>query len=344
MLRRAVDWATNFVLACSLGLLLFVLVAPFQFDLSFHKVVGTSMEPSIRLGEVVALRTVDPQGIEVGEVIGFRAPGIDTPVVHRVVRIVLDERGRRVGFITKGDNVEDEDPWIVSPQDIVGKVVFHLPFVGFVEELMRTPAGFTIFVLLPGTLLVILQVRDIMAPPRRVPRRRPAFSSWRRNTWAVAYFVLGLLVIIPFGLQNSSRVQERPLVSFASQYQQDQTAHTLSITRNFRNDGPVPLLVALVPRDPNVTVRPKYIWLSPGKVERVHLEGPSDATVAVVGFLPVLPPSMLYVLARWNARLAPLVITLLVAFPFLAIGARLVRDEALSAARGRRLRLRRRYG
>ncbi len=341
MWQKIVDWTANFVLVGSFGLLLLVLVAPFQFDLSFHKVVGTSMEPSIRLGEVVALKKVDPQTIEAGTVIGFQPPGVDTPVVHRVVKVVLDEQGRRVGFITKGDNVEDEDPWIVSPNDVLGKVVFHVPFVGFMEEFLRTPAGFVLFVLLPGILLVVLQIRDMTAPPRRSSRWRRVSPS-RRNRWAAVYLAVGLAVVVPFGIQNSSRVQERTLASFTSQPERSETP--LSVTRNFRNDGPVPLLVALVPQHPDVSVNPAYVWLSPGEVERVHLEGPAEGTVAVVGFLPVLPSQMLYGLARWNARLAPTVLTFLVAVPFLFIGSRLVRDEAMSARRDRRLRLKRRYG
>jgi len=115
-------------------------------------------------------------------------------------------------------------------------------------------------------------------------------------------------MVIPFGVQNSSRVQVRPLTSFASTSQLEQGETFLSVTRNFRNDGPVPLLVALIPQHPDVSVNPAYVWLSPGKVERVHLEGPAEA------------------------------------LPFLFIGARLMRGERVSARRNRRLRLRRRYG
>ncbi|MDQ7030069.1 MAG: hypothetical protein Q9O62_09985 [Ardenticatenia bacterium] len=59
-----------------------------------------------------------------GDIIGFRVQGVDTPVVHRVVRVVSDRDGALVGFITKGDNVENEDPWIVRPEALLGMVVF----------------------------------------------------------------------------------------------------------------------------------------------------------------------------------------------------------------------------
>lgn len=341
MVRKAFNWIGNLILASSFALLLLVLVAPYQFDLSFHKVIGTSMEPSIRLGEVVALRQVDPRTVDVGMVIGFRAPGVDTPVVHRVVRIVLDEEGRRVGFNTKGDNVEDEDPWVVAPEDVLGVVVFHIPFVGFWEELLRTPIGFGLFILLPGIGVIVLQVKDMLEPAPRVPRRRMERPS--RTRWDLVYLLVGLLVVMFVGFQASGRVQVRALTSFAPDSEQGDGKSVLSVTRNFRNDGPVPLLLAIVPQEPGLSAVPSFVWLSPGQTERVHLQGPPDGMVAVVGFLPILPSEVLAGLARWNPRLAPLVATWLVASPFLLLGAWL-QSEARSVDWNQRLRLRSRYG
>lgn len=342
MVRKVFNWIGNLILVSSFALLLFVLVVPYKFDLSFHKVIGTSMEPSIRLGEVVALREIDPRKVDVGAVIGFRAPGVDTPVVHRVVKIVLDEEGRRVGFITKGDNVEDEDPWVVAPEDVLGIVVFHIPFVGFWEELLRTPIGFGLFILLPGIGLITLQVRDMLKPVSRVPPRRATRPF--RVRWDVVYLLAGLLLVIAVGFQSSRRVQVRPLALLASTSQQSDGETVLSVTRNFRNDGPVPLLIAVVPQQPAVSANPPFVWLSPGQTKRVHLQGPPKGGVAVVGFLPILPSEVLVGLARRNARLAPLIATWFVALPFLLVGAWLLRDEALSDRQRRRLRLRSRYG
>ncbi len=334
-MRRALDVTLNVLLGASLLLLALVVTVPRRADISFHKVAGTSMAPTINRGEVIVLKRVAPAAVQAGDIIGFRVPGVDTPVVHRVVRVVFGRDGQRVGFVTRGDNVEDEDPWVVRPEDLLGVVVFHVPFVGFLEEVLATPAGFGLLVVVPGALLLAAHVRELISPPV-VPRRRRRARRRRGRVLAWAYWGLGMAVAVYVGLQGQARVQERDLASFAPS-----GASATGFSRTFRNDGPVPTVLVLVSRERDIVIGESYVWLGPGEARQVYMAGPPDARVTLVGFFPLLPPGLLVGLVRWMPRWAPLVATLLPAVPLLSAGAWLLRSGERPPPR-RDLRLRRR--
>ncbi len=43
------------------------------------------------------------------------------------------------GFITKGDNNNANDTEIVRGEDLIGKVLFHMPFLGYVTVFLSKP-------------------------------------------------------------------------------------------------------------------------------------------------------------------------------------------------------------
>jgi signal peptidase I len=78
---------------------------------------GPSMNPT--LAEPQLLETEEPSGapIRVGDVVCFRSPKDGVTVVHRVV-----EAGP-AGIRTRGDRNPEADPWLLRPEDILGRVV-----------------------------------------------------------------------------------------------------------------------------------------------------------------------------------------------------------------------------
>ena len=92
-------------------------------------VISGSMRPSLDVGDVVIVGKVPVDTIEPGDIIQFReAEGIAT--VHRVVEIQEIE-GNMV-FITQGDDNREPDPNPVLAANVVGKVIFNIPKVGWV--------------------------------------------------------------------------------------------------------------------------------------------------------------------------------------------------------------------
>lgn len=89
-------------------------------------------------------------------IISFASPtDVETTIMHRVAQ-VREENGVKT-FVTKGDNNNAKDNWIVLPEYIEGELVFMGHLVSFVQ----TPVGFALAVGIPGVLLILSQIRRI---------------------------------------------------------------------------------------------------------------------------------------------------------------------------------------
>lgn len=89
---------------------------------------GSSMNPTLLVGDVVVTREVEPGQIEVGDIVRFRQG--DAFVIHRVVEI--EESEGTFFFVTRGDNNNVEDPPITASQ-LEGKVILVIPKLGWVS-------------------------------------------------------------------------------------------------------------------------------------------------------------------------------------------------------------------
>jgi signal peptidase I len=93
--------------------------------------VGPSMNPTLAVGDGLKVVPYDGREVRVADVIVFPHPQRKYNVVHRVVRI--DQTGIR----TRGDNNNEDDPWCLRPEQVLGKVVS----VGAGERTRTIPAG-----------------------------------------------------------------------------------------------------------------------------------------------------------------------------------------------------------
>jgi signal peptidase I len=78
---------------------------------------GPSMNPILKAGDLLEVVPYNGRQIRRGDAILFFCPEENRNVVHRVVAL-----GAR-GIKTMGDNNVYSDPWIVTPEQVVGYVV-----------------------------------------------------------------------------------------------------------------------------------------------------------------------------------------------------------------------------
>ncbi len=119
---------------------------------------GNSMQPDFSLGDLVLTRA--QRNYVVGDVLAYEHPEIGY-VFHRVVS--LDKKG---DFIFKGDHNAWEDSYHPSKEEIVGRLWWHIPKLGKTLEVLRSPWGFVILILIFGFLLF-----TIAMPPKKELRR-----------------------------------------------------------------------------------------------------------------------------------------------------------------------------
>ena len=117
-------------------------------------VLTDSMLPLISSGDLIFCVTVEPEDVQVGDVISFFDPmGSGTAVVtHRVLEIM--EKDGELSFRTKGDNNNAEDQVAVPEKNLVGLYKSRIPGAGNIAMFMQTTAGLIVCVVLPIILLV----------------------------------------------------------------------------------------------------------------------------------------------------------------------------------------------
>ena len=125
---------------------------------SVDAVYSGSMEPELKVGGVVVTRPVEAEDIKAGDTITFYSPLDEKLTSHRV--IILEE-GSQLHFWTKGDVNEDADPFSVPAENVVGKVCFHIPYLGYVAQFVKTFLGFLLTICLPGLIIMVMEIRNI---------------------------------------------------------------------------------------------------------------------------------------------------------------------------------------
>lgn len=79
---------------------------------------GESMSPIFSAADILHIEPYNSCEIRVGDVIVFRSPEDKTFITHRIISVSRD------AIRTKGDNSDETDPWVLSMDDIIGKVVY----------------------------------------------------------------------------------------------------------------------------------------------------------------------------------------------------------------------------
>ena len=117
-------------------------------------VLTDSMLPEISSGDLIICNTLEPEEVQVGDVISFFDPmGSGSAVVtHRVLEIV--EEDGQLSWRTKGDNNNAEDQVLVPEKNLVGIYRSRIPALGNVAMFMQTTPGLILCVVCPVLLMV----------------------------------------------------------------------------------------------------------------------------------------------------------------------------------------------
>ena len=160
-LKKAWDIFTSIIVIVAIVLaILFVGFRVIGFEV--YTVVSGSMEPEIPVGSLVYVKEIDPFKLKSRDVISYLVSE-NTIVTHRVTEIVPDpEDPSVIRFRTKGDANDVEDAGLVHGKNIIGKVRFHIPLLGYVAHFLHTPLGRYIALVGGSILLLVTFVPDIV--------------------------------------------------------------------------------------------------------------------------------------------------------------------------------------
>ncbi len=132
------------------------LQAAFGTQNLFYVVASGSMIPELQVYDVLIVQGHEPfEDIEIGDVIVFNRPSDHNRViVHRVVSII-DESPKTIR--TQGDANPASIPgtdFPITAEEYIGKVVYTLPQVGYVTQLLKPPINYIIIAVVVGVMIV----------------------------------------------------------------------------------------------------------------------------------------------------------------------------------------------
>ncbi len=131
-----------------------VLVSLRGLGITPYAVLSGSMAPTYPVGSLILVQKEKAQDFQVDDPVTFVLDQSLTVVTHRIVEIDRDKQS----FITRGDanNVNDGTP--VYFENVIGKPIAVLPFLGYVMRWVSSPAGMIIVlgvvVFLIGSLVI----------------------------------------------------------------------------------------------------------------------------------------------------------------------------------------------
>ncbi len=116
-------------------IIVLLLIACMVFGIGPIKIMGIktpSMEPAIKIGDAVVIdKTYDKEKLKKGDVIAYKDKN-GIIVIHRIDEINKDKTIR-----TKGDSNNTFDPFYVSKEQVIGKVILTIPYIAYPSIYLR---------------------------------------------------------------------------------------------------------------------------------------------------------------------------------------------------------------
>lgn len=157
-----------FILVIILGVLsLFVFLS--QTPIKPFVVLSGSMRPKIKEGSIVIVSR-NFKNYKQKDVITFINP--NNPLENITHRIVDEEKIKnKIFYKTKGDANKNPDLWQISGEKIWGKVIFIIPFLGYVLNFSQTKLGVILIIVLPLMIVVADEVKIIFLEVKKIRSR-----------------------------------------------------------------------------------------------------------------------------------------------------------------------------
>lgn len=136
-LNRTKTFKKALITIPSATLLIFLIVlVSGVFKYYMISVASNSMYDVISRGDAVIITKIDKKEIKtlkVGDILVYTHD--KKVVLHRIVNVHRDKG--KYSYNTKGDNNNSQDKWTIEEDDVIGKVTFKIPYIGYPSVLLQ---------------------------------------------------------------------------------------------------------------------------------------------------------------------------------------------------------------
>lgn len=129
-----------------------------------YVIISPSMVPNINVLDAIVTMRTDAEKLKKNDVITFISndpshKGIT--ITHRIVGIKKTANGG-YAYRTKGDNNNVEDKTLVSYNEVLGKVIFRIPYIGYLQQFLTTKFGWILVIIIPSLIIVVGDVVKVV--------------------------------------------------------------------------------------------------------------------------------------------------------------------------------------
>lgn len=155
-------------------IVLIALLVTLSFIPTFGKyqtlvVTSTSMSPTIKQGSLILIKK--GQKYQKNEIITFK-PRTDSRslTTHRIVAI--QKIKNQNWYQVKGDAVKKPDIELVNQNQIIGKLVFVIPYLGIPLSFAKTQLGVVVMVVIPASIIVYEEFKTILNELKKIKKNK----------------------------------------------------------------------------------------------------------------------------------------------------------------------------
>ncbi len=128
---------------------------------SIYTIVSPSMTPVINVYDVVInIREDKPENIKVGDIITYVSKSSTSEgmtITHRVIDVIeLPDGGYE--YQTQGDNNSEPDSLYVGYDQILGKEILIIPYLGRIQFLIANQKGWLFLLLIPVSIYTFIEI------------------------------------------------------------------------------------------------------------------------------------------------------------------------------------------
>ena len=125
------------ILIYNLSLIIQSVLKPYEtpnfLGIKTYVIISGSMQPELKIGDIVVVKKITQEDLKVGDIISFRHG--QSVITHRISRIIEEDGERK--YITKGDFNNAEDSESVTYNNIEGKVIRSVPQFGKIALMLQ---------------------------------------------------------------------------------------------------------------------------------------------------------------------------------------------------------------
>lgn len=171
-----------FLLICTVGILCYFIISnkinnrvPVLGGYSFLKVITSSMEPELSVGEYILVKKIDVNNIKEEDIISYyytlsnaqkNELGISQNkivITHRVKEIVKDsDTNLIIKFITHGDANSADKTENVNPEQVIGIYDTSHPIIVKILSFFSNPIGIILLVIFPLSMILVSDIVSLV--------------------------------------------------------------------------------------------------------------------------------------------------------------------------------------